>query len=223
MLLRHVPLPGPESTQDLDAVLLSHLHLDHADLVSLSMLPRATTVVAPRGARAVLRPRRFPEIREMSPGDSVDLGSLHVTATPARHGGRRYPWSRCSEALGYLIQGSHRLYFAGDTGLFSELAEFSPNLDVALLPIWGWGLHLRDDHLSPETAAQALRLLKPRFAIPIHWGTLLPVGAARIYAHYLLDPPRAFVRRAQALAPDVQAVVLGPGQWARISEGHLVS
>lgn len=107
--------------------------------------------------------------------------------------------------------------------MFPGLAELSDDLDLALLPIWGWGLQLRDDHLSPETGAEALRLLKPRVAIPIHWGTLLPMGAARRYAHYLVDPPKAFVRHAAALAPDVQTLVLGPGQWARICESHLVS
>ena len=62
MLLRHVPLPGAESTKNLDSVLLSHFHLDHADLVSLNMLPFGTTIVAPKGARAVLRRRRFPDV-----------------------------------------------------------------------------------------------------------------------------------------------------------------
>ena len=216
-LLRHGPLPGTDATEDLDAVLLSHFHLDHTDIVSLNMLSRETTVIAPAGVRALLRGKHFREILEMTPGDSVRLGSLQITATPAMHEGRRFPWNKPSEALGYSIQGSQKVYFAGDTGLFPELAELAGALDVALLPIWGWGLRLRDDHLSPETAARALELLRPRIAIPIHWGTLLPMGATRSHGHYLLDPPQAFVRHAGTLAPQVEVLVLRMGQWSRIS------
>jgi len=223
MLLRRVPLPSPRSTENLDAVLISHLHLDHADRLSLNMLPAGTVVLAPVGTRSLLRGKRFPDVREMSPGDSVRVGSLQITATPAKHEGRRYPWNKNTDALGYLISGSHKLFFAGDTGLFPGLADISEDLDVVLLPVWGWGLHLREDHLSPESAARALQLLKPRFAIPIHWGTLLPMGTFRRYRHFLLDPPRAFVHYAGMLAPDVRTVVLQPGEWARISDRHLVS
>ena len=123
LLMRHGPLPGADATKDLDAVLLSHFHLDHTDMVSLKMLSPETTVIAPVGARALLRGQHFCEVREMTPGDSVRLGSLQITATPAKHEGRRFPWNKPSEALGYLIQGSQKVYFAGDTGLFPGLAE----------------------------------------------------------------------------------------------------
>ncbi len=125
VLLRHGPLPGADATEDLDAVLLSHFHLDHTDIVSLNMLSPETTVIAPVGVRALLRGKHFREIREMTPGDSVRLGSLQITATPAMHEGRRFPWNKPSEALGYSIQGSQKVYFAGDTGLFPELAELA--------------------------------------------------------------------------------------------------
>ena len=44
-----------------------------------------------------------------------------------------------SEALGYVLEGSRRVYFAGDTDLHPSMADLAPGLDVALLPIWGWG------------------------------------------------------------------------------------
>ncbi len=212
LLQRHAPLPDLSVTKNLDAVLISHLHLDHVNPASLRLLPRATPLVVPTGARAILRPYRFTNLRELAPGESVRFGDVTVTATFARHAGRRYPWGRFAEAVGYTVQSSFKVYFAGDTGFFDGLSEFADRLDVALLPIWGWGLRLPDDHLSPETAARALQLLKPRLAIPIHWGTFLPLGARIFYGHYLTDPPQDFVRHAQEYAPDVPTAVLRPGE-----------
>ncbi len=213
VLTRHGPLPDLRVTQDLGAVLISHLHLDHVNPRSLRLLPRDVPLVVPPGARAILRPYRFRDVRELAPGEALQIGGVTVTATPANHTGKRYPWGHMAGAVGYMIRGSLTIYFAGDTGLFDGLADLSEGLDVALLPIWGWGLRLPEDHMSPQTAAQALRILRPRLAIPIHWGTFLPLGIGRCYGRYLVDPPRDFLRYAAEYAPDVRTVVLPPGEF----------
>jgi L-ascorbate metabolism protein UlaG (beta-lactamase superfamily) len=212
LLQRHGPFPNLAVTKGLDAVLISHLHLDHANPASLHLLPRETPLLVPRGAARILRRYRFTDLHELAPGESLRFGKVSVTATLARHSGRRYPWGHYAEAIGYIVRGSLNLYFAGDTGLFDGLADLAGDLDVALLPIWGWGLRLPDDHLSPETAAKALQLLRPDLAIPIHWGTFLPLGAHLFYRHYLSDPPQAFIRYAQEYAPDVRTILLQPGE-----------
>jgi L-ascorbate metabolism protein UlaG (beta-lactamase superfamily) len=196
----------------LDAVLISHLHLDHVNPASLRLLKRDTLIFAPKGASVILRRYRFTNLHEVEPGDSHRLGAATVIATHARHTGQRYPWGHRAGAVGYLVRGSFGVYFAGDTGFFDGLADVGRDLDVALLPIWGWGLRLPDDHLSPKTAAQALQLLKPRVAIPTHWGTFLPPGLKLFYAHYLTDPPLDFVRHAQEYAPEVRTILLQPGE-----------
>jgi L-ascorbate metabolism protein UlaG (beta-lactamase superfamily) len=195
-----------------DAVLISHLHLDHVNPASLRMIPRETPMVVPAGGGPILWPYRFRDVREVQPGESLQFGPVTVTATPARHSGRRYPWGHLAGAVGYTMRGSLNVYFAGDTGVFDSLSELAGDLDVALLPIWGWGLRLPADHLSPETAARVLRLLRPRVAIPIHWGTFLPLGAGWFYGSYLVDPPKEFVRCAKVYAPEVRTVVLQPGE-----------
>jgi L-ascorbate metabolism protein UlaG (beta-lactamase superfamily) len=81
-------------------------------------------------------------------------------------------------------------------------------LDVALLPVWGWGPSLGRGHLNPRTAAETLRLLRPRVAVPIHWGTYFPIGRG---GRRLADPPHEFARHAAELAPDVEVRVLKPG------------
>jgi L-ascorbate metabolism protein UlaG (beta-lactamase superfamily) len=66
--------------------------------------------------------------------------------------------------------------------------------------------------MDPLDAARAVRLLAPRAAIPIHWGTFSPPGAASRRLERLADPPRLFAEHVARLAPDVEVRVLQPGQ-----------
>jgi L-ascorbate metabolism protein UlaG (beta-lactamase superfamily) len=195
----------------LDGVLVSHLHYDHLDLPSLERLGRSVPVVVPRGAGGLLRRRRFERILEVDAGEEVRIGDLAVRATPADHeGGRGFLGTEVA-ALGYLIRGSHQIYFAGDTDLFEGMATLSAGLDVALVPIWGWGPSVGPGHLDPRRAAEALRLLRPRLAVPIHWGTYSPLGFGRLQTALLADPVTEFRRHAAELAPEVEVCVLDLG------------
>ena len=127
----------------LDGVLVSHLHYDHLDYPSLERLGRSVPVVVPRGAGRLLRRRRFEQVVEVETGEEVRLGDLVVRATHADHeGGRGFLGTEVA-ALGYLIRGSHQIYFAGDTDLFEGMATLAPRLDLVLLPIWGLGSFAR--------------------------------------------------------------------------------
>ena len=196
---------------DVDTVLVSHLHLDHLHLPSLRRLA-AVRVVAPRGAGRYLR-RAAAEVSELDEGDEVAVGAVRIGAVHADHDGRRTPGRRAAPALGYVVRGTRSVYFAGDTGLFPAMADLADGpLDVALLPVWGWGPALGPGHLNPETAAQALALLRPRQAVPIHWGTYAPAWTRRAPpAAFLTDPPREFARHADRYAPGVEVVLLPPG------------
>jgi L-ascorbate metabolism protein UlaG (beta-lactamase superfamily) len=114
-------------------------------------------------------------------------------------------------ALGYLIRGSRQIYFAGDTDLFEGMATLAPRLDIALVPIWGWGPSLGPGHLDPRRAAEALRLLRPRLAVPIHWGTYYPLWPGRSRSAFLTSAIHEFQRYAEELAPSVELHVLPIG------------
>jgi L-ascorbate metabolism protein UlaG (beta-lactamase superfamily) len=84
------------------------------------------------------------------------------------------------------------------------------------LPVAGWGPTLGLGHMDPLQAARAAGLIGPRLAIPIHWGTLLPIGIARRHRDRLGDPPRQFAEHVASLAPSVEVRILEPGQETRL-------
>jgi len=212
-LLRTVPAPALPG--EVDAVLVSHVHHDHLDVPSLRLVGSKRLVV-PRGAARLLRRRGFDGVVEVDEGDEVAVGPFSVRATHAAHPARRTPLAAPTPALGYLISGSAALYVAGDTDIFDGMRDLAPGLDVALLPISGWGPRVGPGHLDPERAAEALRLLEPKVAIPIHWGTYRRIGLSRDAAT-LSEPAERFRLRAAELAPGVTVRVLAPGERFELS------
>jgi L-ascorbate metabolism protein UlaG (beta-lactamase superfamily) len=202
-LRRRVPAPT-EPLADLAAVLISHVHYDHLDLPSLRTLGRAVPVVVPRGARRAIR--GFSDVRELRVGEELRLGGVTVRAVPAEHQSARLPLFP-SPAVGFVISGSRTVYFAGDTDLFPGMANLADELDVALVPVAGWGPKVGPGHLDPARAAHAVQLLQPRIAVPIHWGTLTTLRAQASG-----EPPLEFERLAAERAPQVDVRVLQPGE-----------
>lgn len=219
-LRRYAPLPGPEATAELDAILLSHLHMDHVDAGSLRLLDRRTPVLVPVTGARMLGRLGFHDVREIASGDEVRLGSVTVAATPARHVVKRYPLTPVSDGLGFLVTGMHSVYYAGDTGPFAEMADISRRLDVALLPISGWGPMLdTDEHLTPLAAARCLGLLQPALAAPVHWGTYYPPAMSRLWRGDPRRPALSFVRYARVTAPGVAVRILEAGGVVELSPG----
>src|SRR3712207_2539268 len=168
--------------------------------------------IVPRGGGGLLRRRGFWRVTEVEAGDEVQIGALTVSPTHAEHNGLRLPFfGTRALTLGYTIIGSHRVYFAGDTELFDGMAEIGRGLDIALVPIWGWGPSAGPGHLDPRGAAEALRLLRPLLAVPIHWGTYAPLGFGHLQTALLADPVAEFLRHAAELAPEVEVHVVGLG------------
>lgn len=215
--LRRSAAVDPRAFRDVDTVLISHAHHDHLDLPSLEKLGKSLPIVVPKGLGGLLRKRRFESVVEVEEDEVLRIGELEIRAVHAEHEDTRGLFGAKAQPLGYVISGSCSVYFAGDTDLFDSMSELAAP-DVALIPIWGWGPTLGSGgHLDPKGAVEALRLIRPRVAIPIHWGTYSPIHLGlRGSPAFLRVPAVDFAVAAAELAPDVEVRVLAPGQATEI-------
>lgn len=219
-LVRRAPPIDAGAIADVDLVLVSHMHADHFDPASLRMIGKRAELVVPEGAGSATTKLGFGRVTELPEGERLAVGGVEVTATHARHRRGRL-FDQRSETIGFMIAGTQRAYFAGDTDIFPGMRELGGNLDLALLPVWGWGKRLGPGHLDPLRAAESLTLLEPRVAVPIHWGTFSQLGRRVPPVDQMTAPPRAFAQEAAMLAPSVDVRILGPGEVTTIEAAPL--
>ncbi|HEX2196638.1 MAG TPA: metal-dependent hydrolase [Actinomycetota bacterium] len=157
---------------DLDAMLITHGHFDHiGDAVDIA---KATTpqVVCIAETAHWLGSKGVENVIDMNKGGTVEAAGCRVHMVHAVHScgitdGDRIVYG--GEAAGYVLElpGGFRIYHAGDTAVFSDMALIGRLLepDVALLPI--------GDHytMGPRSAAEAVRLLGVKSVVPMHFGT----------------------------------------------------
>jgi L-ascorbate metabolism protein UlaG (beta-lactamase superfamily) len=207
-LRRHGTL-AEAALEPVDAVLLSHAHGDHLDPASIRRVTGEPRVIAPVGLGKLLTRRGIARVEEIDVGGRTTVSTLGITAFEADHDGRRTPVATTrAPALGYLVRGSQSVYFAGDTGLHDAMSDLAAEaVDVALVPVAGWGPTLGPGHMDPREAAASLKLLQPKVAIPIHWGTLAPIGSKPPTS----APAQEFAAAVAELAPAVRCVVIDPG------------
>jgi L-ascorbate metabolism protein UlaG (beta-lactamase superfamily) len=208
-------------TGSLDAVVLSHMHFDHMDYPSLRMVPREVPVIAPVGAGRYLSRKIGHDVVEMKVGQSLRIGEVEIHATPSLHdSGFYWPLWYPKGVLSFMFVGSRTVFFIGDTALFDDLRDLGRDFDIdaAMLPVWGCGPYLRGHHMTPSEAAEALSMLSPRTGIPIHWGTVHPVGPVWKKMAFLEEPPHDFAREAARRAPMTEVRILRPGDSTVIGE-----
>ncbi|GMA15839.1 metal-dependent hydrolase [Deinococcus metallilatus] len=184
---------------NVDAVLISHAHGDHWG----NALDFAKAGVPIIGTAEI---GHYAEKNGAQNAVAMNIGGTYrapwgsVTLTPAWHSSSFPDGTYGGMPTGLIIEmDGVRVYHAGDTGLFSDMRLIGDTgLDVALLPI--------GDHytMGPEEAARALDLLRPRIAIPMHYGTF-PV---------LTGDPQVFAREGRERGVDVR--VLAPGETTEV-------
>jgi L-ascorbate metabolism protein UlaG (beta-lactamase superfamily) len=191
-----------EKVRKVEVILVTHGHADHVgETVPLAQQTGAK-VVAIHELSQILADQGVAQVVGMNKGGTVTMAGLKITMTQAVHsstmavGGKMVP---CGEAGGFVVQfpNGFTVYHAGDTAAFRdmELIHDLYHPELALLPI---GSHYV---MSPQEAALACRFLRPKWVIPMHYGTF-PV---------LTGTPAELMELLKD-APEIKVIVLKPGE-----------
>lgn len=169
-----------------DVILVTHGHRDHLSPEDIAKIRTPETVVV---CSASCADELEGPVRAVKPGDVVEAAGLRIEVVPAYNVNKpNHP--KEAGHVGYIIEAEgRRIYHAGDTDLIPEMDEI--RCDVALLPIGGTYT------MDAKEAAEALKHIGPKVAIPMHWGRI--VGRP--------DDAQRFGELAPA---SVQVVVLEP-------------
>lgn len=215
-LRRYAPSPSA-AAYDVDVVVISHLHHDHLHLPSLRRLPSDIPILVPSGGESLLAAIDHGRVRPVAPGDVVEVAGVAVSVLAATHAKSRGPSSRVAgPPLGFRLEaGGRSCWFPGDTELRDDMREVG-RVDLALVPIGGWGPTLGDGHLDPGQGAEAVARVGADVAVPVHWGTFWPIGLRHVaranHQRLFVTPGERFVAALATAAPATRAVLAQPGE-----------
>ncbi len=156
----------------LDAVLVSHAHMDHCDLGTLKRLPRKTRAVVQRGNRDLVR--RFARVDELAWGESVEVSGARVESIEVAHWGARKLTDKHRGYGGFLVEKRGRaLVFGGDTAYtqaFARLRRRGVRVDLAILPVGAYDPYIYA-HANPEQSWAMRREMGAEYILPMHHST----------------------------------------------------
>lgn len=179
------------SPKDATIILISHSHYDHYSAEDVARVSGPDTkliapadVVGEHGKGQIIKP-----------GQKIEAGGISIIGVAAYNPVKQFHQKR-NDWVGFVIEAdSKRIYYAGDTDLINEMKALK-DIDVALLPVGGtYTMNVKD-------AAEATGHIKPKQAIPYHWGDI--VGSQ--------SDADQFAKVAQC-----RVTVMSPGQTIDIS------
>lgn len=171
------------SIDQLNYILISHIHFDHLNYGSLDMLPKSAVMLLPDGGAEYTPEFGFSDYHELQPWATHETGGVRITAVPVKHFNGRYgfdiAWLDYHTYTGYVIEYRGKtVFFAGDTGYdpekFKEIGK-KFTIDVALIPIAPAEPHdfMKRVHTDPQEALQIFDDVQAKIMIPIHHRTFM--------------------------------------------------
>ena len=157
---------------DADFILISHGHFDHiADAAAVANRTNATVVAIYEVAQWLAQNGEVKETIGMNIGGGVQLPFGHGKMTPALHSSQLPDGSFGGEPAGFVLTlNGKRIYFACDTGLFSDMTLIGTRgIDLAVLPIGDLFT------MGPDDSIEAIKLLRPKRVAPAHFNTWPPI------------------------------------------------
>jgi L-ascorbate metabolism protein UlaG (beta-lactamase superfamily) len=156
------PYQLPKGAPPADLILITHVHMDHCSPVDVALIRTPKTVVV--GPRAVAAKLPGPVV-VMAPGEVREVVGVRVKALPAYNIDKEFH-PKAAGMVGYVFTvGGVTYYHAGDTDKIPEMTGLAP--DVAFLPVSGTYV------MTADEAAEAARSIKPKIAIPMHYGSII--------------------------------------------------
>ncbi len=219
-LRRYSESPAPHADAA-DVVVVSHLHHDHLHLPSLKRFGPDVPILVPRGGEPLVKSVGLGRVRGVVPGDVVEVAGVRITVLAATHDGGRGPHTKITgPPLGFRLDGDHgSCWFPGDSEIRDDMADVGP-VDLALVPIGGWGPTLEDGHMDPVHGAEAVARVGADVAVPVHWGTFWPRGLRQVaranHDRLFVTPGDRFLEAMAEHVPRVRALLVRPGERVEI-------
>ncbi|MFC1782760.1 MBL fold metallo-hydrolase [Planctomycetota bacterium] len=143
-------------------VLISHNHRDHCSVADIAKVSGPDTKIF--ATLDVIEETGWG--REIKPGETIELDGVKIVAVAAYNSDTGFH-PKDKNWLGFIIEISgKRIYYAGDTDIIDEMQSLGP-IDLALLPVGGTYT------MNGMEAAQAVKIIKPKVAIPYHFGDVV--------------------------------------------------
>ena len=143
-------------------ILITHEHYDHCSAEDVKKLQGPETViVTPADCASKLQGN----VKIVKPGDKIEVGGVQIEAVPSYNTNKQFH-TKDRGWVGYVftVKGQ-RIYIAGDTDRIPEMKNI--RTDIALLPVSGTYV------MTADEAAQAALDIKPKVAIPMHYGSIV--------------------------------------------------
>ena len=205
----------------IDAILISHPHLDHMDIPTLRRLPRNAVLVVPQNTESLANRLGYRETAALENWQEIQpLDDLAITAVPAKHLGIR-SWgmgAHARGAVGYIVEiDGQSIYYAGDTAYgphFSEIRERCHPM-LAMLPIGAYRpwFFMRHFHMNPEFALKAFKDLEAKWLAPYHWGSFV------LSFEPVTEPLKLLKKKAEQMGVLDRILIIPRGKTALMNDG----